>query len=189
MKTSDPRWFILHFSLVSHFYEHSFSFLITIFVWTRPYFGQICAEIKEKLAGLRDTPARLENPIIYHLDVGAMYPNIILTNRLQPSAIVDEATCAACDFNKPGAVCQRTMDWKWRGDICELIYYRVVTRAKRFSNPFDPFWVPFLDSGNMSTPFIMISLLWSVWHFLYKTRLSYWMMMFPSCFEKRNIRS
>ena len=32
---------------------------------------------------LRDTPNRLENPIIYHLDVGAMYPNIILTNRLQ----------------------------------------------------------------------------------------------------------
>ena len=26
---------------------------------------------------------REENPIIYHLDVGAMYPNIILTNRLQ----------------------------------------------------------------------------------------------------------
>lgn len=24
-----------------------------------------------------------ENPKIYHLDVGAMYPNIILTNRLQ----------------------------------------------------------------------------------------------------------
>lgn len=32
---------------------------------------------------LRDCPNRLENPIIYHLDVGAMYPNIILTNRLQ----------------------------------------------------------------------------------------------------------
>ena len=28
--------------------------------------------------------------IIYHLDVGAMYPNIILTNRLQPSAIVSQ---------------------------------------------------------------------------------------------------
>ena len=40
-------------------------------------------EIKDKLASLRDTPARLENPLIYHLDVGAMYPNIILTNRLQ----------------------------------------------------------------------------------------------------------
>ena len=43
----------------------------------------MCAEIKEKLGNLRDTPARLENPLIYHLDVGAMYPNIILTNRLQ----------------------------------------------------------------------------------------------------------
>lgn len=51
---------------------------------------------------LHDTPARIENPIIYHLDVGAMYPNIILTNRLQPSAMVDDETCAACDFNKPG---------------------------------------------------------------------------------------
>lgn len=28
---------------------------------------------------------RLEKPRIYHLDVGAMYPNIILTNRLQVS--------------------------------------------------------------------------------------------------------
>ena len=45
---------------------------------------------------------RMEHPVIYHLDVGAMYPNIILTNRLQPSAMVDEATCAVCDFNKPG---------------------------------------------------------------------------------------
>lgn len=44
---------------------------------------EVLEEIKEKLATLRDCPARLENPIIYHLDVGAMYPNIILTNRLQ----------------------------------------------------------------------------------------------------------
>ena len=27
-------------------------------------------------------------PLIYHLEVAAMYPNIILTNRLQPSSIV-----------------------------------------------------------------------------------------------------
>ncbi|XP_070548417.1 DNA polymerase epsilon catalytic subunit A-like isoform X2 [Ptychodera flava] len=80
-------------------------------------FDEVCSDIKEKLASLRDTPARLENPIIYHLDVGAMYPNIILTNRLQPSAIVDEATCAMCDFNKPGAQCQRTMTWSWRGEF------------------------------------------------------------------------
>ena len=80
--------------------------------------------------------------MIYHLDVGAMYPNIILTNRLQvslsvilhlwcpssvyvcrfppqPHAVVDEATCAACDFNKPGATCQRPMTWVWRGDFSE----------------------------------------------------------------------
>ncbi|KAG1689536.1 DNA polymerase epsilon catalytic subunit A [Nymphon striatum] len=80
-------------------------------------FEEVCEEIIEKLAGLRDTPLRLESPIIYHLDVGAMYPNIILTNRLQPSAMVDEATCAACDFNKPGAKCQRSMTWVWRGEI------------------------------------------------------------------------
>lgn len=51
-------------------------------------FEEVVSDIKEKLCDLRDTPARLENPIIYHLDVGAMYPNIILTNRLQPSAMV-----------------------------------------------------------------------------------------------------
>lgn len=54
--------------------------------------------------------------MIYHLDVAAMYPNIILTNRLQPPAIVTEETCAACDFNKPGADCQRKMTWSWRGE-------------------------------------------------------------------------
>ncbi|XP_053408498.1 DNA polymerase epsilon catalytic subunit A-like [Mercenaria mercenaria] len=80
-------------------------------------FNEVCTDIIERLSMLRDCPNRLENPIIYHLDVGAMYPNIILTNRLQPPAIVDEATCAACDFNKPGATCQRKMPWMWRGEI------------------------------------------------------------------------
>ncbi|XP_026280416.1 DNA polymerase epsilon catalytic subunit 1 [Frankliniella occidentalis] len=80
-------------------------------------FDEIVEDIKAKLRDLRDTPMRLENPIIYHLDVGAMYPNIILTNRLQPSAMVDEETCAACDFNRPGARCQRKMAWMWRGEI------------------------------------------------------------------------
>ncbi|XP_033110052.1 DNA polymerase epsilon catalytic subunit A-like isoform X2 [Anneissia japonica] len=91
-------------------------------------FEEICCEIKEKLAALRDTPARLENPIIYHLDVSAMYPNIILTNRLQPSAVVDEVTCAACDFNKPGARCQRKMPWTLRAvymPASRSEYYRI----------------------------------------------------------------
>ncbi|KAB7504214.1 DNA polymerase epsilon catalytic subunit A [Armadillidium nasatum] len=80
-------------------------------------FDQVIKDIKEKLSNLRDIPARVENPLIYHLDVGAMYPNIILTNRLQPSAMVDETVCAACDFNKPGAMCQRKMSWIWRGEV------------------------------------------------------------------------
>lgn len=80
-------------------------------------FNEVCDEIKRKLISLKEVPNRIECPLIYHLDVGAMYPNIILTNRLQPSAMVDEATCAACDFNKPGANCQRRMTWQWRGEI------------------------------------------------------------------------
>uniref|UniRef100_A0AAX7U0J0 DNA polymerase epsilon catalytic subunit n=1 Tax=Astatotilapia calliptera TaxID=8154 RepID=A0AAX7U0J0_ASTCA len=80
-------------------------------------FNEVCDEIKKKLTSLKEVPNRIECPLIYHLDVGAMYPNIILTNRLQPSAMVDEATCAACDFNKPGATCQRRMTWQWRGEI------------------------------------------------------------------------
>ncbi|XP_046997014.1 DNA polymerase epsilon catalytic subunit 1 [Schistocerca americana] len=79
-------------------------------------FDEVVADIKAKLQNLKENPLRNEKPIIYHLDVGAMYPNIILTNRLQPSAMVDEVTCAACDFNRPGALCQRKMAWMWRGE-------------------------------------------------------------------------
>ena len=43
-----------------------------------------------------------------------MYPNIILTNRLQPNAIVNEKDCASCDFNKSDANCQRRMKWTSR---------------------------------------------------------------------------
>ena len=38
-----------------------------------------------KVGTLRDNPNVKVNPLIYHLDVAAMYPNIILTNRLQPA--------------------------------------------------------------------------------------------------------
>lgn len=79
-------------------------------------FPQIKNEIVTKLEELRDRPVRTERPFVYHLDVGAMYPNIILTNRLQPSAIVDDATCAACDFNQSKNNCKRKMNWVWRGD-------------------------------------------------------------------------
>lgn len=42
---------------------------------------QVRAEILSSLEDIRDTPNREETPLIYHLDVAAMYPNIILTNR------------------------------------------------------------------------------------------------------------
>lgn len=78
---------------------------------------EIVLQIEEALQKLHDTPIRQETPVIYHLDVGAMYPNIILTNRLQPSAMVNEQDCAACEFNKPDAKCKRNMDWMWRGEM------------------------------------------------------------------------
>ena len=74
-------------------------------------------EIVDSLQGLLENPNREECPSIYHLDVGAMYPNIILTNRLQPDAIVDDTTCASCDYNQgPDSTCQRKMTWTWRGE-------------------------------------------------------------------------
>ncbi|KAG7364476.1 DNA polymerase Pol2 [Nitzschia inconspicua] len=79
-------------------------------------YEEVRSKIVEELELLRDRPKRVEKPYIYHLDVGAMYPNIILTNRLQPSAIVDDATCAACDFNSAKNGCKRRMEWVWRGD-------------------------------------------------------------------------
>ncbi|CAF3395708.1 unnamed protein product, partial [Rotaria sp. Silwood2] len=77
--------------------------------------SEIKEDILQRLQHLKNVPKRLENPNIYHLDIGAMYPNIILTNRLQPSAIVDSTRCAQCDLNRPNAHCQRKMDWIWRG--------------------------------------------------------------------------
>ena len=79
-------------------------------------YSEVREAIVEQLIELRDHCNRQELPRIYHLDVSAMYPNIILTNRLQPTAIVDEGTCASCDFNRPGKQCQRHMNWVWRGN-------------------------------------------------------------------------
>eukprot|EP00833_Pecoramyces_ruminatium_P005929 jgi/Orpsp1_1/1179961/evm.model.c7180000071587.1 len=77
---------------------------------------EIREDIYNKLINLKKNPIRKETPLIYHLDVGAMYPNIILTNRLQPDALVTEKDCASCDFNQSGSNCQRRMQWCWRGE-------------------------------------------------------------------------
>lgn len=79
-------------------------------------YQEVKDQIAQQLEDLRDNPTRNESPLLYHLDVAAMYPNIILTNRLQPDAIVDDSVCASCDFNLPGKTCDRRMPWLWRGE-------------------------------------------------------------------------
>lgn len=44
-------------------------------------YEEIREEIVEALKKFIETPQRHENPLIYHVDVASMYPNIILTNR------------------------------------------------------------------------------------------------------------
>uniref|UniRef100_A0A915L7P5 DNA polymerase epsilon catalytic subunit n=1 Tax=Romanomermis culicivorax TaxID=13658 RepID=A0A915L7P5_ROMCU len=109
-------------------------------------FEEKCEEVKQMLQNLIDFPNRLENPIIYHLDVGAMYPNIILTNRLQPQAIIDETVCAACDFNRPKAKCQRKMEWMWRAEVVPANrseYQRILQQLENETFVFNNFSKPF----------------------------------------------
>ncbi|PSN62480.1 DUF1744-domain-containing protein [Corynespora cassiicola Philippines] len=79
-------------------------------------YEEVKAQIVEKLMELKATPNRHERPLIYHLDVASMYPNIMTTNRLQPDSMIKESDCAACDFNRPGKTCDRRMPWAWRGE-------------------------------------------------------------------------
>lgn len=79
-------------------------------------YAEVRAEICGMLEELRDHPVRQDKPLIYHLDVAAMYPNIMLSNRLQPDSVVDEAMCASCHFNRPGMSCDKRMKWAWRGE-------------------------------------------------------------------------
>ncbi|KAL9051838.1 MAG: hypothetical protein Q9162_005779 [Coniocarpon cinnabarinum] len=79
-------------------------------------FEEVKNQIAAKLLSLKETPNRNERPLIYHLDVASMYPNIMTTNRLQPDSMIQESDCAACDFNRPGKTCDRRLPWAWRGE-------------------------------------------------------------------------
>lgn len=79
-------------------------------------YDEVKAEIQGMLEALRDQPTRKDNPLIYHLDVAAMYPNIMLSNRLQPDSVVDDAICATCEYNRPSMNCNKKMTWAWRGE-------------------------------------------------------------------------
>ena len=62
----------------------------------------------------------MEYPLIYHVDVASMYPNIILTNRLQPVAIVNDAICGSCMWNNNKYDCKRELKWEWKGEYFPL---------------------------------------------------------------------
>ncbi|KGO42172.1 DNA-directed DNA polymerase, family B [Penicillium expansum] len=94
-------------------------------------YDEVRAQIVERLLDLKSNPVRNEVPFIYHLDVASMYPNIMITNRLQPDSLIDESDCAACDFNRPGKTCDRRMPWAWRGEFlpAKRDEYNMIRRA------------------------------------------------------------
>lgn len=79
-------------------------------------YDEVKGQILARLNSLKEAPNRNERPLIYHLDVASMYPNIMTTNRLQPDSMIQESDCAACDFNRPGKTCDRRLPWAWRGE-------------------------------------------------------------------------
>jgi DNA polymerase epsilon subunit 1 len=84
-------------------------------------YDEVKQQIISKLEFIREKcPTYEAEPLIYHVDVAAMYPNIILSNRLQPTAIVSEQICAGCIFNKDENQCKRNMHWQWKGDYFPL---------------------------------------------------------------------
>ncbi|KAL3235791.1 DNA polymerase epsilon catalytic subunit [Nakaseomyces bracarensis] len=94
-------------------------------------FDEIKDEIKNQLLELKMNNKRCEVPLIYHVDVASMYPNIMTTNRLQPDSIKDERDCASCDFNRPGKTCARRLKWAWRGEFypAKADEYNMIKRA------------------------------------------------------------
>jgi len=80
-------------------------------------YEEIKASVISQLLDIKAKGSVVEaEPLIYHVDVAAMYPNIILSNRLQPVSIVNEQTCAGCVYNKPENNCKRNLEWQWKGE-------------------------------------------------------------------------
>ena len=117
-------------------------------------YEEVKAAVLQKLEDLKITTQRNENPLIYHLDVASMYPNIMTTNRLQPDSMISESDCAACDFNRPGKTCDRRMPWSWRGEFLptKRDEYNMIRRAvgnEKF---------PVNGNKNLTRPFQQLSL-------------------------------
>ena len=108
-------------------------------------YDEVYNQIKDSLVNLRETPIRHENPLIFHVDVASMYPNIMTSNRLQPDSMKSEEDCAACDFNRPGKNCDRRLPWSWRGEYypAEMNEYGMIKRTLQ-NETFPPAkpWLP-----------------------------------------------
>ncbi|GMG37407.1 unnamed protein product [Ambrosiozyma monospora] len=102
-------------------------------------FDEIYEQVKQELLELKANPKRSETPLIYHVDVASMYPNIMTSNRLQPDSMKSEKDCAACDFNRPGKTCDRRLTWAWRGEYypAEMNEYHMIKNAAQ-SESFPP---------------------------------------------------
>lgn len=94
-------------------------------------FDEVYNEIKSQLLQLKEKVKRYETPLIYHVDVASMYPNIMTTNRLQPDSMKTEEDCASCDFNRPDKKCDRRLTWAWRGEYypAESNEYNMIKNA------------------------------------------------------------
>lgn len=108
-------------------------------------YDEVKQQIQTALETMRDEPNRFDNPLIYHLDVAAMYPNIMLSNRLQPDSVKEEADCAVCDYNRPDKKCDRRMEWAWRGeyfpakrDEVNMVRYALEQEMFPPKRPYDP---------------------------------------------------
>ncbi|SCU99256.1 LAME_0G02454g1_1 [Lachancea meyersii CBS 8951] len=102
-------------------------------------YEEIEEQIKNQLVDFKTNTKRNEFPLIYHVDVASMYPNIMITNRLQPDSVKSDRDCAGCDFNRPGKACDRKLQWSWRGEYfpSKMDEYSMVKRAlqnETFSN-------------------------------------------------------
>lgn len=108
-------------------FDHNFNIsqeIITLFIENLDNFLEEYIDNPEYSVCKKDVIDKLERLVgdiagksnIWHLDVGAMYPNIILTNRLQPIAVVNEDVCIHCDFNNESNNCKRKVECHSRAE-------------------------------------------------------------------------
>ncbi|QPG73937.1 hypothetical protein FOA43_001252 [Brettanomyces nanus] len=102
-------------------------------------FDEVYQDVKKQLLAFKEHTKIREPPVIYHVDVASMYPNIMLSNRLQPDSMKSEEDCAACDFNRPGKKCDRRLSWAWRGEFypADTSDYNMIKNAMQ-SETFSP---------------------------------------------------